>query len=308
MALSPRTLIKSPMVLIAATISLGIAAAGMFIFFAATSCPSKTSMKPVKVVKADACQANFGNIDAATWSEVDYARLAECYQTKNDHVRAAHVAERGLNPHPNSELLFNVKAYNEIKMQDYESAVSTLRVGLQRVKPVSSVMENNLAWAGLWVPRDVSVEEARVLYRRALVKSPQSCETLHTGLWVEYAVAAKADGATRHQAVNQYNTLRERYNGCEKRLDNNQVDTVHEVLGAGVLDLEMAKLAPENRAKPAWARNHSGWSLVKGAVNRANVANAGNVREMCEMATPVASAHHACLRAVQNLKNCKNRR
>jgi len=243
MALSPRSLIKSPMVLVAATISLGIAAVGLFTFFAfTTTCSkSKTKTKVVRVVQhKDACQQKMAAVNEANWSEVQHARLAECYTDRTEYSKATAAADRGLKFHPNSEMLFNIKAYNQIQDREYDAAVRTLRQGLGRVKPTSSVMENNLAWAGLWTPRKVSVEEARILYRRALAKSPKSCETLHTGLWVEYAIASQGHDAVRNSAINQYNNLRERYDGCEKRLETNDRDTVHEVLGAGVLDLEMA--------------------------------------------------------------------
>lgn len=309
MALSPRSLFKSPLVLLAATISLGLAAAGLFAFYAlGTSCTN--SKRVVRVVQTtDACQQKMGDIEETNWTEMQHAGLAECYTQRHNWMKGAQAADRGLQFYPNSEMLFNIKAYNQIQARQYDEAVDTLQEGLRRMKPASSVMENNLAWAGLWAPRDVSAEQSRILYRRALAKSPNSCETLHTGLWVEYAIAIKGNGAVRDAAVAQYQKLRQRYDGCEKRLDNNNRDTVHEVLGAGVLDLEMARLSPRmNGNHPQWASKHNGWKLIKGSLNRASVSNAGTTAEMCEMATPVDQAHHACVRAVERLTKCKSKR
>ena len=309
MALSPRSLFKSPMVLLAATISVGLAAAGLFAFFAFNTSCTKTKRVVRVVQEIDACQQQMNDIEETNWSEMEHAKLAECYSERQDWMKGAQAADRGIQFYPNSEVLFNIKAYNQIQARNYDAAVDTLREGLRRMKPASSVMENNLAWAGLWAPREVSTAHARVLYQRALAKSPNSCETLHTGLWVEYALAIEGNGGIRDGAVAQYHRLRQRYNGCEKRLDNNQRDTVHEVLGTGVLDLEMARLSPRmNNKQPQWASKHNGWKLIKGALNRAAASNAGTTTEMCEMATPVDQAHHACVRAVKRLTKCKSKR
>jgi len=297
------------MVLIAVTISLGMAAAGLFAFFAFSGACAKDKRVVRVVQKVDVCQQRMQDIEETNWTEAQHVKLAQCYTERADWKRGAQAADRGIAFYPNSEVLFNVKAYNQIQSRDYEEAVSTLREGLQRMKPVSSIMENNLAWAGLWAPRSVSIEESRILYRRALVKSPNSCETLHTGLWVEYAVALKGQDGVRDAAVSEYHKLRQRYDGCERRLANNDRDTVHEVLGAGVLDLEMARLSPStNNNRPAWGQKHNGWKLIKSSLNRASAANAGTTAEMCEMATPVAQAHHACERVVKRLNKCNKKR
>ncbi len=303
MAITPRTLLKNPLILIVATLSF-FAMTALSIFMLTSSCQQKTvKVNRVVVETYDACNYVASTPEMMNWSENDFIAVAACYDGKNDSQSAINIADHGLRMYPRSESLFNIKGYHQIEMKRYEAAVDTLRHGLEMVRtPTTGTMENNLAWAGLWVPREMTLGQARNLYTRSLQRDAKSCEAIHTGLWVEYAVAAQANGPTRKFAINRYDRLRDQYDGCEKRvLSTSDENIIAEVLGAGVLDYEMAMLSSSD-SKPDWARRHTANKLIKTATSQAKSVNVFNSAELCEAATPIGALQHSCLQLTKHKK------
>lgn len=303
MAITPRTLLKNPLILIVATLSF-FAITGLTFFALTSSCKQKTvTVHKVVVENQHACNYVASTTRMSEWTENDFIAVAACYDGRDDSLGAINVTDHGLRMYPRSESLFNIKGYHQIELKQHEAAVQTLRRGLKMVRtPSNGTMENNLAWAGLWVPRTMNLGEARNLYSRSLQRDAKSCEAIHTGLWVEFAVAAKANGPTRNFAIKRYDRLRDQYDGCEKRaLNTSDTNVIAEVLGAGVLDYEMATLSSSD-AKPDWARRHTANKLIKTATSQAKSVNAFNSAELCEAATPIGSLQHSCLQLTKQKK------
>lgn len=310
MAVTPQSIVRSPMLMLALLISTGLTIFGVSLFFG--SCPSKQKVKspcsyemkptaPPAQVDAGVCThiADELPADASAWSEDNWVRLVRCLDNAEESLDLIRVADRALNYYPHSEILYNVKAIHELELKRYDAAVTTLQTGLQMVTPSNHVMENNLAWAGLWESRRIDALTARELYESALDRRPDNCETLHTGLWVEYAIAMKHPGRIRHSAIENYSDLRADYDRCISRIDYGDEHTLFEVLGAGVLDHEMSKftllrqletgrIAKDDRG-PADAQ------LVERALMEHNERFQNvDINTLCAEASPVRSATHRC--------------
>jgi hypothetical protein len=166
-----------------------------------------------------------------------------CFEARNDVRGVVRAASAGLEHHPQSEVLWNVKAYNQIRLGEHEAAEATLRTALETVTPTDGTMENNLAWAGLWT--QMEMKEAKTLYVAALEKTPQSCEMIHTGLYIEFKIAQSDDRYERFWGLKNYKKLRKQYanNRCEDRIQNGEWTTLAEVAGVGLLDEEVEKMS-----------------------------------------------------------------
>lgn len=302
MAIAPRTVIRNPALLALTSLAAtAVAAGGLFIMaFSCSKAPTHHT-----VYEMPTCNYVADSQDQAAWSEYDYVNVVSCFDDQNDHVSALNTARAGLQHYPSSEVLWNLRGYQEIELQDYEAAVATLRTGLTRVTPTNGVMENNLAWAGLWASRTMDLREARRHYTASLERDPSSCEALHTGLWTEYAVAVSKSDTERKDAMKRYDALRVRYSGCEQRLDPNNLNTVEEVLGAATIDFEMSRLDAGARGPQVWAAARSSANLARQALNTASSAGVQDVEALCAASTPVPSAQHACMQVAHLKKPCR---
>lgn len=240
--------------------------------------------------------------DKRGWSETAWVSFAYCYEQQNNSRMTIAVASQGLRYHPQSESLYNMVGYHQIMLGDYEQAVRTLRTGIEQVaQPRSGVMANNLAWAGLWAPRSMRIDEARAFYQRSLALSPDVCETLHTGLWVEYAASRRAEGVERYDALKRFDALRQRYEPCMQRAERGEWNTMMEVVGAAVLfedvDRDGAAAADEN---------YHPRMLQVAEQLRANFRGA-SIDNICREAMPLGETHHLCVdrvhETVQHLKS-----
>lgn len=300
MAISPRTIIRNPALLALTTLAAGaVGVVGVAVMMCGGSCPaSNAEYNPTLVQyhgEYSPC-ADVAVADSNQWTEMDFVRVAFCYNEVGDQETALLNAKVGLLRYPSSETLLNVRGYQEIELGLYADAVDTLRNGVSRVTPTDGVMENNLAWSGLWAPRSMDLREARKHITNSLTRDPSSCEGIHTGMWVEYAIAASQTNVERENAIARFDILRDRYFGCEARLNSGKPEVVQEVLGAATLDFEMSRLAPNDRVKPAWARAHTSAILARLAMQTAQTNGFADPGFLCAAATPVAQTHNTCLR------------
>ncbi len=308
MAVTPQSIVRSPMLLMALLVSSGIAIFGVSLFFGSCSA-KKTVKKPCKIVKverqpvetvdAGVCSPLVADLpaDVTQWSEANWVSLTVCLDNADESHEVVRIADRGLNFYPHSETLYNVKAYHELELKRYDHAVTTLETGLRHVTPSNGVMENNLAWAALWEARRIDSLSARELYQSSLRRDANSCEAIHTGLWVEYAVAMKQTGRARTVAVQNYENLRGQYNRCINRIDYGDEKTLYEVLGAGVLDHEMAKLTVLRELETGVINTRAprDAQLVERAMTEHNERFKNlDVNDLCAEASPVRSAAHRC--------------
>lgn len=315
MAVTPQSIVRSPLLLLALLLSTGIAIVGAGLFLG--SCPSQKRVKspcsyemkpatpPPTVVDAGTCSHLTDELptEAARWSEQNWVSLVNCLDNADESLDLIRVADRALNYYPHSEILYNVKAIHELELKRYDAAVTTLQTGLQMVSPSNHVMENNLAWAALWESRRVDALTARELYESALRRAPSNCETLHTGLWVEYAIAAKHPGRIRSGAVQNYTDLRARYDRCVSRIDHGDEHTLFEVLGAGVLDHEVAKLVLLRQLESGQLAHRTaldGQLVERALVEHNERFNDVDVNILCAESTPVRTATHRCRALVRS--------
>jgi len=304
MAITPKTLIKSPAVLLGASLSIiAIGALGASMF---SVCDRDLYVE--EVANFQECSHLASNAEVANWNEGDFVKVAFCYEDLEMGYQALDVAEFGLGVYPKSETLHNIRGYHLIDMGEYEQAVHALTEGVNRVNLTNGIMENNLSWASLWVPREMPLEQSRTLYQSALKRNVQgiNCEAVHTGMWVEYAIAASGSEHVRQEALKRYDGLRDQYDGCEKRLSNGTKHVIEEVMGAAVLDVEVAKLQTSGQ-RPAWARAHSGLKLTKEALQAVQAHQTLTLDEVCTGATPVAGTQHTCERLVSQAIRCNKR-
>lgn len=303
MAIAPRTVIKNPALLALTTLAVGavgMVVANMYMHVNARGC----TMYAPPVQASSPCERQVGTLDKRQWGEREFISVAMCEANMQNDAAALAVARKGLLRYPSSETLLNIRGYHEISLGMYDQAVDTLRGGVARVTPSDGVMENNLAWAGLWSPRKMDLSEARRLYVSSLERDPSSCEAVHTGMWVEYAVATSAGDVERRNAIRRYDLMRDRYDGCERRLANPSVDRIQEVLGAATLDFEMSRLAANDRVKPAWARAHTSAVLAREAMNVARAQGITDTEQLCAGATPIGQTQSTCLKLTK-AKPCR---
>ncbi len=316
MAITPRTIFSSAAPATVAAVSLlAFSAVGTVAYLSTTGeCDRKAERTSEASPVVHACEGLRDALgDQSQWSEADWARYATCFE-KHGHSRlTVKVAGQGLDAYPRSEFLTNMKGYHQIALDRHEQAIDTLRTGLDRIdSPFSGVLHNNLAWAGLWAPREVSMDEARDLYTKALNKSPNTCAYIHTGLWVEYAQSNQSDGVRKFQALRNFNSLRARYEHCLDRLDIADWKTMTEIAGAAVL-FERADSSDRHDRLSASSDATSGDKLLRRVVRQLdNRFHGVNIDAVCQEAMPVEMTHHRCTEelghALRSLRSDQQRR
>ncbi|TDP75462.1 hypothetical protein [Bradymonas sediminis] len=306
MAITPRTIFSSPASATVATVALlAFSAVGTLAYQVANrTAPEARVVQMTKTsTRCDSVREVVGP-NMARWSENEWIVLASCYENQNDSLAAARVAKHGVHFYPRSETLYNIAGYHEISRGEYSRAIHTLRTGLRNVeRPTSGVMANNLAWASLWVPNATSATEARALYQSALRYDTNSCETLHTGLWVEYALAMQnTSGIQQAQALRNFQNLRARYNSCESRVDDGQWKSMVEVVGASVLFEKIDHmLDPSTDLHGAYGVRSEGTQSVARVTNKLRENFSGtSIRALCDEAMPLTSTRADCVKSVSN--------
>jgi hypothetical protein len=313
MAVTPRSFLRSPTLLVALIISAGMALFGATLFLWTFSggqpegCHRTVAIAdidPVASLRGGGCDHLLRDHGSAltTWQHDDWVNLATCFEGQSDHRRAASTAAQGLFYYPVSERLHNIGGYNLIVLEEYDEAVIRLRVALQSVTPTDGVLENNLAWAGLFASDRMTLSEARRHIQNSLDRGG-SCEAYHTGMWVEYAVASRSSGATRDDAIAAYSQLRANYEPCTSRVDRSgDRTTAYEVAGAGILDGEIYKLTMVQAFErnqidegfPAYRSDLVGRSIGAMNISRTEIDSA------CEDIAPVRGALPACRKALSS--------
>jgi hypothetical protein len=298
MAITPRTILTTPATAAVAAASLfALTAAGMYAFNAcgASSC-SRMSAVEVDfgaVEQADSCLTMAERLgDRAGWTEFDWFQFASCYDVAKDSPRAVEAASEGIGYFPASEALYNLKGYHLILMRDHTRAVETLEEGMRQVGyPTSGTMPNNLAWAGLWVPRELKLDRARELYRLSLALDRNVCESLHTGMWVEFAIADQAQGMERADALRTLGELRSQYEPCRARYKSGDWTQMMEVLGAEVLYADIDEQTGEVNASDLQVMQDLS-SMLRSSHRGASIDS------ICREAVPTDNAHHRCVELV----------
>lgn len=299
MAITPRTIFSSAAPATVAAVSLlAFTAVGTVAYMSSQECaaPKKVDHAKSTVTAADCTDVQRAlGANQANWTEGDWIQYASCFERRDNAEGAVEAASEGLDYYPRSEPLYNMKGYHEIVLDEHAQAVRTLKRGLNRVgEPYSGVLENNLAWAALWAPREMDLDRARELYRSALDRESDVCAYLHTGLWVEYATAKDASGVERFEALREFDDLRTRYRSCLDRLDSADWKTVVEITGAAALYSEME--ANNGRFGTAAEDGTTGDELLRDVSKLLETRFTGvTVDEVCREAMPVSTSHHTCV-------------
>lgn len=299
MAITPRTIMTTPATAAIAAASLfALTAAGMYAFNACgTSCSTLRTAEIVtfeNIDQTNACDAMADNMgDRASWTEFEWFQYASCYDQLQDSPRAVEAASEGISYFPASEALYNLKGYHLIIMRDHTRAVETLEEGMRQIGyPTSGTMPNNLAWAGLWVPRELKLDRARELYRLSLALDRNVCESLHTGMWVEHTIASQHQGVARADALRTLTNLRQQYEPCRQRYQSGDRVQLMEVLGAEVLYADIDEQTGEVNASDLSVMQGISQTLRSGAYNNTTID------VICREAVPTDTAHHRCVELV----------
>ena len=302
MAITPRAIFTSPAPAVVAAVSLlSVSALGTMAYQMSSSCPSSQQAVVAYNAPANVCDsvAEALGADRTTWSEFNWFTYTACYERENDSRRVVEVASQGLRYFPRSEALFNAKGYHQIALGQHSEAVATLSLGLSRVGAATTgTLPNNLAWAGLWVPREMELDRARSLYRQALRYDGTVCEILHTGLWVEFGIARESTGFTRYEALRTFSELRDGYAHCHSRVHQGDWQTLVELLGAGVL----FQMVDDGVFTTAGLDVHAADTndlLTDVATKLQQRFRGSSIDALCRDAMPLATVHHACTSLVE---------
>ncbi len=292
MAITPRTILSTPATAIATVLSvLAVAAVGLYMMSACSTSCSRSAQVATYEPEApcEDVRQSFA-LNRAQWSEYAWYKYASCFDARQDSRLVVEVASQGLRFYPRSEALFNMKGYHQIKQQQYSEAIKTLELGMQSVpRQRTGTMANNLAWAGMWAPRELSLERSRQLYKASLDIESDVCETLHTGMWVEYAVAKQSTGLERAQALSQFNALSASYRDCHARYQDGSWDKLVEVLGAAVIMEDLGRDTSCAQDAPTDAL------MVEVSQELRARYRGASIDTLCREAVPMASAHHTCV-------------
>ena len=300
MAITPRTIFSSAAPATVAAVSLlAFTAVGTVAYMSSKTCSTERP-HPNSASTANAACDNVRQAlgpDQARWSERDWIHYTTCLERNAQPERAVEAASQGLNSYPRSEPLYNMKGYHEIVLDRHVQAIETLETGLRRVgQPYSGVLENNLAWAALWAPREMDLDRARQLYQSALDKESNVCAYLHTGLWVEYAKAREASGVERFEALRNFNQLRDRYEPCLSRLGNGDYKTVVEIAGAAALFSEI-----DGQNAGMHTEHATGDELLEKTARLLDRRYSDvSVDSLCREAMPLETTHHVCTDHLSN--------
>lgn len=318
MALTPRSFLRSPTLLVAAIFSVAIAMLGSALFLSLFCTDSQEVPRCRKNARMIDQLAPYRNTACAytlhgkssslgVWTEMEFVDLASCLERAGEADQAVNAAVLGLRHYPASEALHNIRGYNLIVQERHEEAVHALRSGLRAVgQPTTGTLQNNLAWAGLYASDTMTLSEARKHYQASLETDGSSCEALHTGMWVEYGVASRSSGSSRDAAIAAYQTLRAKYAPCTSRATYGDVWTKYEVAGAGILDTEIAKLSMiqlferlhelDNEAQINWKEFDN--ALVATSLRGLDIDTPAEVAAACDDIAPVRSAIPQCRKAL----------
>lgn len=244
MAITPRSILLNPTLFLLG--ALCVAAVGLLVSVTTSSAPRVSYWESVR----DQCPTADAEPNAWTHSEWDVH--VRCFLDAGDYSAAYAAASEGARYFPASELLLNYKGYAAGRNQEHGVAAMDFRAGLRVTGSPSGIFENNLAWTMLFQADDLPVPrrdrvlwQARELYRMSLHKGV-SCERIHTGMFVEYGLAATAAPDRRagdfERATSRYYELREWYAPCWERVRSGDPLVTEEILSAAVLDQEMARL------------------------------------------------------------------
>jgi tetratricopeptide (TPR) repeat protein len=304
MAITPRTIFSNPAsATVAAVALLAFSAVGTLAYQVADRAASQAPQ--IRTVESSGPCNSIREVigqDRSSWSQTDWIVYASCFENRNNSRAAARVAEHGIRFYPASEALYNIAGYHQIKLGEYSRAVHTLRTGLHSVgNPTNGVMANNLAWAGLWVPREMKPQQARELYQSALRYDRNSCETLHTGLWVEFAVAKQTKGLEEYQALKNFQKLRQRYESCQQRVQDGKWKTMVEVVGATVLFQEVDRSLRAPHTVSTHGPQYDGTrDLLRVSQELRQHYRGSSIDALCSQAMPLASTHHLCVDSVND--------
>ncbi len=300
MAITPRTILTSPAPATVAVVSLYFFTVLGTAAFTCLTDKTDVDDQPVGeeltadalLNQSDACDQvaqRFGE-DTDHWSEYAWINMAYCFDDAGERQLAIDTARLGLEDYPRSEILYNIKGYHQIVLEKHSEAIDTLERGMDNVTHHrNGVMANNLAWAGLWVPDEISPKEARDLYVKSLALSPNVCETLHTGMFVEFAIADKADGIDQFEPRKRFAELRNSYNRCLDRLQGADRKTLAEIIGAAVMFDEMDNAAGPD-VQPL---------MLSATSTLVNDYEDVSVETICDEAMPLADYRDNCVDAVE---------
>ena len=284
MAITPRMILTQP----AAASVAAIAVVGMTIFGTyAFDVLQNEARNRVSTAECGTVQG-----PSEYWTEAEWAGEALCFETHHRRDLAVATAGDGLRFYPESEVLYNIKGYNLIELGLHSEAVETLEDGLARVEPTDGVMQNNLAWSYLFLHQGHS-PRVRELYLASLQKEPSACETLHTGLMVEFEVARNSAGIARAEALRAFQLLRNGYAACENRNDTWTVAV--EAVGAGVLYAEVEKMLGSE-----FYSSNPGRIVHEAARAVDSEVFVRDPERMCREGMPMADLRPACERAVRS--------
>lgn len=288
MAITPRMIFTQPAPAAVATVAL----VGMSILGSALLDEMRLQSATEIANPCEAMERDLG--PQQHWTEGEWLRTVACYDARNRHLEAATAADEGLRYYPRSESLYNAKGYHLIELRQFPRAVVTLETARNLMVPSDGVMENNLAWAYLFVGKGYA-PRTRALYQAALEKEPNSCETIHTGLMVEFETARRSVGIARAEALKSFQSLRTRYNECENR--NQSWSVAVEAVGAGVLYMEVEKMlgSDADASRPSA-------TLVRASQTFGDVLDA-DAEGMCVEAMPMVDLHRTCVRAIRSARN-----
>lgn len=242
------------------------------------------------------------------WTPGEKSEQQWIYDVKNASIAnrfesAISIASQGLIDYPRSEALANLKAIHEIELRRFKSAVITLERARRVVTITDGTLDNNLAWAGLWT--GMNRDRLQNLYIAALMmenksktKSKNKCETIHTGMWVEYVVASENTGATRLRAIDNFDSLRRAYDGCERRKVTNKDEYGYELVGAGLIEREMRGFMLHHPSKFRsrlfeLGRKKISWSITPKTICE-NASPLMSLRSQCEQEIRRSRSQHHC--------------
>lgn len=286
MAITPKSVVLNPTLFILAIISVAVPALLVFGMF---SSPRISYWETVRAT----CPNAEG--DPPAWSEHEWNVHVQCFLERREYPPAYAAAAEAVRYHPNSETLINYKGYAAGRDGEHAVAAFDFRDGLRRTGSPSGIFENNLAWTMLFQAQQVTpprreplLQQARGLYRESLTKRT-SCERIHTGMYVEFAIAELRSEMTHdlvhdpayRTALRNYQDLYEAYRPCWQRVRSGNALVTEEILSAAIVDAQMGRVA--GVVHPT---RHLGWLRA--------AREQGATSTMCDVTVPLVSTLRAC--------------
>ena len=277
MAISPRTLVRNPVLLVIALVTL--VGVGSLLSLLSPRPPS-AAMLCDDPRTADA-----------------WAVCIEAQIDKGDHYRAATLANVALSHHNDDAHLLNLRGFAMAREGEHATALADFETGLKRTGSQSGVFENNIAWSRLYLldhldagKRVQRLRQSRELYEQSMARG-KSCARLHTAMFVEFAIADVAHEEGWHgvklDAIRRYGFAQAAYAGCEARVLDGEAIVVEEVLSAAIVDDEMGQLAGVKHPT-----RHL--TALRAAERRARELGVTLDASWCHSTHPVLRAANAC--------------